>query len=140
MVKKVKKVDLNKEVSDKLKNLFLENRTEYVVIGENIYELYPLPAITTMQIMRDLALLQEKLNKNALDVDTEKENIVNIFKHYIKGVDEEDWNKITQIQLNYLTEAFFRINLGITAPEKIENKIDDDVLKEISKQSKFQLG
>lgn len=143
MIKKVLKNELNKEIADKLKNLFIDNRVEYVVIGENIYELYPLPAIVVMQILKELTLLQDKLNKDAINVDTEKENIINIFKKYIKGIDDEDWNKITHIQLTHFINGFFKVNLGLdnNMEQNLSQIKEEDILQELKKQShNFQLG
>ena len=145
-VKKVNIADIPKDKLDELQPL-LQSKCEYVVIGKNIYELYPTPATKLLNVLSKIVTLikeiQLKKKKEAEDLGLNEEEIkaymrvtqtdllsdvdsVNTLKEILgemlDGIDKEDMDNMTTGQLAILINKLIEININ-TLPPSAKDKL-----------------
>jgi hypothetical protein len=127
---------------DVKKNLqvLLKPKAEVVVIGSNYYEIYPLPAIKFLEVLKDLFEIIDELKQKkvkllsmTLEDESKKEEllknvrvefsdilsdsatynkIVELLKNKIlEGVDEKDFEQMTTSQFIYLFNKLVEVNI-----------------------------
>jgi len=142
--------NLPESVKENLKVL-LRPKGEIVVIGNSLYELYPIPAIKFLEILKDFFEILDNIKQKKIKLiemtetdetqrqqllknvrvefadileDEESYNkIIEILKNKVlEGVDEQDFNIMTTPQLVYLINKIIETNIN-NFPPALREKI-----------------